>query len=244
MKIVIIVQARMGSTRLPNKVLKKINGIPMLIFQYLRLKEVKRANLICVATSIEEKDDIIVQLCLNNNIKYFRGSESNVLKRYFDAANNVNADLIVRVNSDCPLIDPFEIDKVIEKWLVNKKVDYVSNILEETFPLGMHIEVFSKKILDTAYHEAKKDDEKEHVTPYIYRNPDKFKLLSVVSKENLSHHRWTVDYEEDIEFVKSVAERLMPIKKIFQMKDIIELVDNEPNLKKINNMYTKRQNLL
>lgn len=234
----------MGSTRLPGKILKKINNQPMLLFQYERLLKVKKADLICIATTDNSSDNIISDICLKNNIPVFRGSENNVLKRYFDASNYFDIDLIVRINSDCPLIDPYEVDKIINKWIDNEEVDYASNILEETYPLGMHIEVFSRKILEKVFREAKELDEKEHVTPYIYRNPDKFKLLSVVNKVNLSDHRWTVDYPEDIEFIKKIVSKLTPINKNFKMSDVIRLVNKDTDLKKINNMYLKKQNLL
>ena len=244
MKIVIIVQARMGSTRFPGKILKTINNQPMLIFQYKRLQRSKLSSLVCVATTNEKSDDIINELCLENNIPVFRGSETDVLKRYHDAANYFNADVVVRINSDCPLIDPSEVDKVINEWInSNPRVDYASNILEETFPLGMHTEVFSIQALEKAQAEARLSDEREHVTPYIYRNPSIFNLQSIVNNENLSHYRWTVDYPEDLDFVREVANNLIP-KENFGMMEVVELINAKPNLKKINNMYKKRQNIL
>jgi|APSaa5957512535_1039671.scaffolds.fasta_scaffold04183_5 spore coat polysaccharide biosynthesis protein SpsF len=244
MKIVIIVQARMGSTRFPGKILKTINNQPMLIFQYKRLQRSKLSSLVCVATTNEKSDDIINELCLENNIPVFRGSETDVLKRYHDAANYFNADVVVRINSDCPLIDPSEVDKVINEWInSNPRVDYASNILEETFPLGMHTEVFSIQALEKAHAEARLSDEREHVTPYIYRNPSIFNLQSIVNNENLSHYRWTVDYPEDLDFVREVANNLIP-KENFGMMEVVELINAKPNLKKINNMYKKRQNIL
>ena len=244
MKIAIIIQARMGSTRLPGKVLKEVNNEPMLLFQYKRLQEVKMADLICIATTTNESDNVIVDLCLDNNIPVFRGSENNVLKRYIDTANHFNADLIVRINSDCPLIDSFEVDAVIKKMIDRPNVDYVSNILEESFPVGMHIEVFSKNALEKAFLEAKEPDEKEHVTPYIYRNSHKFNILSVVNTIDLSHHRWTVDYQEDLVFIQKVVSLLSHTMNRFKMMDVVELVENTPDLQIINHMYKKKQNLL
>ena len=132
----------------------------------------------------------------------------------------------------------------MNEWInSNPRVDYASNILEETFPLGMHTEVFSIQALEKAHAEARLSDEREHVTPYIYRNPSIFNLQSIVNNENLSHYRWTVDYPEDLDFVREVANNLIP-KENFGMMEVVELINAKPNLKKINNMYKKRQNIL
>jgi spore coat polysaccharide biosynthesis protein SpsF len=244
-KVVIIIQARMGSTRLPGKVIKRVSGIPLLLLQYQRLSLSKLADQIVIATSTNPNDSSIVKLCLDHAIMYFKGSESDVLKRYYDAATFFKADIIVRINSDCPLIDPRVVDKVINAFLSSgQTVDYASNILEETYPTGMHVEVFSYNAIKKASERHTQLDEKEHVTPYIYRNPSIFKLLSVTNSINLSMHRWTVDYEEDFEFISQIIKKKIKNNIDTSMNQIVEFLDNNPKLLEINSMHSKKQNLL
>ncbi len=217
----------------------------MLLFQYQRLQASKLATMVCVATTLNDKDNVIEELCLQNNIHVFRGSEEDVLHRYTAAATYYKADVIVRINSDCPLIDPIEIDNIISNWIKsNSKFDYMSNILQETFPMGMHIEVFSRKTLYKANREATLPEDREHVTPYIYKNPLKFNLCSIVNSEDLSYLRWTVDYPEDLKFINKIVDILYFVKKKGTMGEIVELLKNNPNLLSINNMYVKKQSLL
>lgn len=243
MKIVTIVQARMGSSRLPGKILKKISGKEMLLFQHERLVKSDKSNLTVIATTVNSIDDSVESICIKNNISYFRGSESDVLLRYFDAATFFKADAIVRINSDCPFIDPVVVDRVIQSWLDGQpNLDYASNILEETFPLGMHVEVFSYEALDYANKNALKPDEREHVTPYIYRNPSIYKILNVANSLNLSDYRFTVDYEEDLIFANEVANRIGNSET--GMVEIIEFLKDNEDVMKINCKYKKNQNLL
>jgi spore coat polysaccharide biosynthesis protein SpsF len=243
MNIVIIVQARMGSSRLPGKVLKKISGKEMLLFQYERLIKSNKSSLTVIATTTNSIDDSIESICIKNNIPYFRGSESDVLLRYFDTASFFKADAVVRINSDCPFIDPVVVDRVIQSWLDGQpNLDYASNILEETFPLGMHVEVFSCKALERTNKNALKPDEREHVTPYIYRNPAIYKILNVPSSLNLSNYRLTVDYEDDLIFANEVVNGIGSSE--MGMMEIIEFLENNKDMMKINCKYKKNQNLL
>jgi spore coat polysaccharide biosynthesis protein SpsF len=245
MKIGIIIQARMGSSRFPGKILKKINNISLLELQYRRLINSKKTNKIIIATSNKAIDNCIEELCIELDIPCFRGSENNVLDRYYQAAKSYDIDTIIRSNGDCPFIDFAEIDKLIEIWESNyPKYDYISNILEETFPLGMHIEIFTICALKKALNENLSKEDLEHVTPYLYRNPEKFNLLSVRNKEDLSNYRWTIDYPEDLKFVEEIYKRLGTDNSLFSMKDIINLLQVEPELTKINSKYKKKQNLL
>jgi len=245
LKTVIIVQARMGSSRLPGKILEEVAGQPLLIFQYERLSRSLKADLIVVATTTNPLDDKVESLCNQFGIQCFRGPEQDVLLRYRNAAEAFEADVIVRINADCPLIDPVEVDRVIEAWFERQPdLDYASNILEETFPMGMHTEVFSRTALNHAESNACNLEEREHVTPYIYRNPNLFQLYSIANLENLSHYRWTVDYQEDLEFVRKVVEALESNKKIFNMMDVVNLLKEHPELMNINSQFKKSQNLL
>jgi len=170
MNIVAITQSRMGSTRLPGKVLKKVNDKTLLDYQLDSLQKSKLLTQVVVATTTESSDDAIVQFCEKRDQAYFRGSESNVLERYYLAAKKYKADVVVRITSDCPMIDVEIVDHVIQQF-INNKVDYASNSLERTYPRGMDTEVFTMKALEMAYSGATEQKEFEHVTPYIYFHP-------------------------------------------------------------------------
>jgi len=232
-KIVAIIQARMGSTRLPGKVMKEIVGFPMLWHVVNRLKHSILLDRIVVATTINSKDDIIEDFCKKNNIELFRGNEDDVLDRYYMSAKHFEADIIVRITSDCPLIDPYIVDLVIRKHM-NCNVDYTSNTLKRTYPLGLDTEVFNFSSLEKAYYEAKENYQREHVTVYFYENPNLFKLQNVENSINLSYLRWTVDEERDFQFVSEIYNRLYREDKIFLMEDIIEVLKKEPHLIEIN----------
>jgi len=236
MKTIIVSQARMTSTRLPGKVLLKVLDKSLLEYHIERLQRVKLVDEVIIATTTNLTDDSIVNLCKKLDVKYFRGSEDNVLSRYFKTAELYRARTIVRVTSDCPLIDPQIIDDTIEYYLKNiNEYDYVSNCtLDRTFPRGMDTEVFSFKALNEAQYRGKKQIETEHVTPYIHQNPDKFRLGSVINNKNLSKYRWTVDEQADFDLIKIIIEKLYPKNKYFTMKDILELFKEYPELNNIN----------
>jgi spore coat polysaccharide biosynthesis protein SpsF len=241
MKVVAIIQARMGSTRLPGKVLKKIFGKPVILWDLDRISLSKLINDIVVAIPYAKENDVMVDIIkeYSNKIKITRGSENDVLDRYYQAAMQTNADVVVRITSDCPLIDPVVIDQVISQFLEND-CDYCSNSLMRTFPRGLDTEVFSFKALEKAWNFAKKDYEREHVTPYITENPEKFKLLNVANDIDLSYLRWTLDTKEDFEFIDTVYKKIYPKKTLFLMNDIIELMDMEPELIEINKHVTQK----
>lgn len=235
MKTVIIVQARMTSTRLPGKVLKKVLDKSLLEYLIERLRRVKLADKIVIATTINDTDQPIVELCERLSVPYFRGSEEDVLSRYYEAALSYKADVIVRVTSDCPIIDPQVIDKVILFYLEHHtKYDYVSNCLERTYPRGMDTEVFSFKVLNDAYKEAATQSEREHVTPFIYRQPHRYRLANVASSENQSQYRWTVDTSEDYQLIKKIIVNLYPINQFFNLQDCVTLINKNPEWKRIN----------
>jgi len=207
MNIVAITQSRMGSTRLPGKVLKKVNDKTLLDYQLDSLQKSKLLTQVVVATTTESSDDAIVQFCEKRDQAYFRGSESNVLERYYLAAKKYKADVVVRITSDCPMIDVEIVDHVIQQF-INNKVDYASNSLERTYPRGMDTEVFTMKALEMAYSGATEQKEFEHVTPYIYFHPQLFKILSIKNDINHSKYRWTVDTDEDFKLIENLIEFL------------------------------------
>ncbi|MCT4585621.1 MAG: GNAT family N-acetyltransferase [Peptostreptococcaceae bacterium] len=230
----VIIQARYNSTRLKGKVMKKILNKPLLYYSVKRSCISKYVDKTIVAIS-DSKDDIkIKKWCDDNNIISFIGSENNVLERYYKTAIENNLKIIVRVTSDCPFVDPKIIDMLILQYL-NSDCDYISNrIKNRTWPHGLDVEIFSFKALKKAYKEAS-EDEKQHVTTYILKNPTIFKLKEVVLNEDMSEYRLTVDYEEDFKLSKILLEELILNEGIdFGWKKIIEILDNDKKLKKIN----------
>ena len=217
----------MGSTRLPGKVLKDIAGRPMLSYQMERLRRVKRAERIVVATTDQPADDAVERFCQKEKIACVRGSEHDVLARYHLAIERFPADVVVRITADCPLIDPAIVDEAIAAY----EPDYVSNMLETTYPYGMAVEVFSAQALREAHREAKDPAEREHVTPFIYRHPERYRLKSLTMAPNLSHHRWTVDTPEDFELVSRLLKTLKPH---FTLQDVLAVLDKHPDWCAIN----------
>jgi spore coat polysaccharide biosynthesis protein SpsF len=233
--VAIIVQTRLGSTRLPGKVMMGVLGRPLLSFQLERLQHCRSAHKVIVATTTNPIDHKIVQYCEDQKISYFIGSEENVLERYYRAAQTFGADVVVRVTSDCPLIDPVIIDKVIDTFVVNSpEYDYVSNVERRTYARGMDVEVMSISCLERIYHQAVLSDEKEHVTLYLHRHPEKFKIGSVTSSEDTSRYRLTLDTLEDYKLIKLILEELYPFNKAFTLDDIIAGFKHHPDWEVIN----------
>jgi len=246
-KIAIIIQARKGSTRLPNKVLAEVEGHSMLWHLVQRLRHSKFAPEIIIATTTSERDNPILDIAAELGVKSYVGSEDDVLDRYYQTALNFKIDIIIRITADCPLIDPEVFDKVLIFYLEND-YDYVSNTRPPTFPDGLDVEIYSFKTLEQAWKDAKLASEREHVTYYIRNNNKIFKLGNVNYDgdytEDLSKLRWTVDEKEDLEFVKAVFKNLYKKKKIFLMNDIIELMKEKPELMRINNQYERNEGFL
>lgn len=236
--ILAILQARVSSTRLPGKVLKLILGKPMLSLQLERIKRSKKIEQIVVATSTESSDDVIETLCQDLQITCYRGSLDDVLERFYKAALKYLPEHVVRLTGDCPLIDPQIIDDVIDFYL-SGDFDYVSNSLEPTFPDGLDVEVFSFSVLEIAWHEAVLPSHREHVTPFIHQQPDKFKIGHYKGQRDLSLFRWTVDEAEDFELVNRIYEELYPRNVSFTTEDILNLLSRNPSLVQIN-CYLKR----
>lgn len=235
MKVVAIIQARMGSTRLPGKIMRKVLDKPLLEYQIERVKRAKLIHEIVIATTTKNTEQPIIDLCERLFIPYYRGSEDNVLSRYYEAAKEYEADIVVRLTSDCPIIDPEIIDKVIDAYINQKEeIDYASNTLERTYPRGMDTEVFSFKALESVYHNAELKAEMEHVTLYIYQRPNHFNLLSIVSNSDESSHRWTVDTKEDFMLIKKIIESLHIDKPLFTNNDILKLLNVNKDWTKIN----------
>lgn len=229
--ITAIIQARMSSTRLPGKIMKDIEGEPMLWRVIERVKAAKNTQDIIIATTENEADRQVIEFAQKRGINVFAGSESDVLDRYYQAARFFgNPEVIIRVTSDCPLIDPEIIDKTIEFFLKND-FDYASTgRIQSTFPDGLDTEVFKLSALERAWREAKLLSEREHVTPYIWKNPRLFKVGELKNEKDLSHLRWTVDEERDLEFVRAVFQNLYRSDKIFHLNDVLDFLERNPEV--------------
>jgi spore coat polysaccharide biosynthesis protein SpsF len=235
MRTVVITQARMGSTRLPGKVLQVAAGKPLLQHHLERLRRATLADEVWVATTELPADEPIVALCRRLAVPYFRGSETDVLARYHGAARAARAERIVRVTSDCPLIDPQVVDAVIARLRDDpEQPDYVSNTLTRSYPRGLDCEAFSRRSLDEAHRLARAPAEREHVTPYIYRHPERFRLAQVVAAHDMSGYRWTVDCPEDAELVRRLLEAALAVDEHFGLAELLAVMRAHPEWARIN----------
>lgn len=228
-----IVQARMGSTRLPNKVMYRVNGRTLIEILLHRLSKSQFIHKIILATTDSPKDDVLSSVVKNLGYDVYRGSEQDVLGRYYQAAEKYQADNIVRITGDCPLIDGQLVSDVVQNFL-DKKVDYASNISPPTYPDGLDVEIFKFSALEKAFHEAKKTHEREHVTPYI-RESGLFAVSNLSYTQDASVHRWTVDEIEDFQVVKNVLEHFSP-NVDFGWQDVLKLSQEKPDLFKANQL--------
>jgi len=232
-KVIGIIQARTDSTRLPNKALKDIQGKPLILHVIERVQYAKLLDKVVLATTTRSIDTPLAELVQAQGISIFRGDCDDVLDRYFQAATQCHAEVIVRITGDCPLIDPRVIDTVVQVFLQHH-YDYVANTLQPTYPDGLDVEVFSYKTLKKAWNEATLASEREHVTAYIRNHPEQFTHYNIKNSVDLSKFRWTVDQQEDLEFVREIFKRLYTKEKIFYMEDILPLLQQHPELQEIN----------
>lgn len=233
-KVVAIIQARVGSTRLPGKILIDIAGEPMLQRVIERVKQATLLDQIILATTELPEDDKVINLAKKLNLEVYRGSSEDVLERYYGAAEKYDAETIVRITSDCPLIDPKIIDLVVGNHL-EERADYTSNTIKRTFPRGWDVEVFNMAVLNIIQGVATDPYQREHVTPYFYEYQDNFKILNVEAEGNLYRPelRLCVDEINDLTLVRAVYEALGS-KGDFDAADIIDLFDRRPELENIN----------
>jgi spore coat polysaccharide biosynthesis protein SpsF len=231
-KTLTIVQARTGSTRLPGKVLLDLGGATVLARVIARLRRSTLMNEFVVATSSSERDDAIIEECDRLQAGWFRGSEHDVLDRYYWCAGSRDADFIVRITADCPLIDPELVDLTIQAFFDNR-CDYASNALVPTYPRGLDVEVLTTHALSRAWSEARGVHEREHVTPFLYGHPERFRLVSVEAETDYSHHRWTLDTPEDLRLLRSIYARFGD-RSFFGWREVLALVQREPQLAQMN----------
>ncbi len=233
LRTVAIVQARMGSARLPRKTTAPICGKPLLEHVFDRIQACRLIHEVTLATGDDPADRELIHLAARNGIASYAGSGTDVLDRFYQAACRFDAEIIVRVTADDPFKDPQVIDQVIQTFLSREPLDYCSNTIDPTYPEGLDIEVFSFRALAQAWSEAVLASDREHVTPYIWRHPEMFQLAQVKLDRDLSHLRWTIDYEEDLQFTREVYARLYR-GQIFGMEEILTLLEKEPWLSGIN----------
>jgi len=239
--IAAIIQARMGSTRLPGKVLRELSGIPMMQFQVNRVRKSRLLNQVIVATSTLPQDDEIASLCSGNDIPCFRGSENDVLSRYYETAKAYSVDTVVRLTADCPLIDPAVIDRSIELF-ENGGFDYVANTIppETThFPDGSDVEIFSLQALERANREVTSESDREHVTFYFWKSKQKnsFSSGQLDNNQNWSKYRFTVDYPEDYDVVTRIVELLNKSNQFGTLEEIIAILNKNSDIVKLNSQY-------
>lgn len=232
--IAAIIQARMGSIRLAGKIFFELAGKPLIWHVVDRLKPSKKLKQIVIATTTSSGDDRIENWCVDNNVHCFRGSEDDVLDRYYHAAKSFNIQTVVRITADDPFKDYEIIDQMLEVFALNE-FDCLTNNNPPTFPEGIDVEVFSFTALEKAWKESRDQFEREHVTQYFYRRPELFKLGNHRHSKNLSNLRWTIDYRSDYEMAKAVYEHFEGLKQSFLMNDILEFLKANPEISEINN---------
>ena len=231
----IFVQARLGSTRFKDKVLKKVNNLELIKYQYKRLQKVKYPKKIYFLIPKNKKNIPLKKFLEKNKIDYFTGSESNVLDRYYKAAKKYNSENIIRITADCPLIDYILVEKLIRLFKKHKP-NYLSNTMLRTFPHGMDMEMFSFTTLEKTWQRAKLKHHKEHVTPYMINNKKLFKPKNFINSKNQSNYRITVDYKEDLEVIKRIINNFKP-NIYFSSSKISNFLKNNSDIVKINEMH-------
>ncbi|MGY5142936.1 MAG: cytidylyltransferase domain-containing protein [Candidatus Nitrosopumilus sp. bin_32a] len=236
-KSTIIIQARTGSSRLPKKVLSKIQSKPMIWHVINRVKKVKNVEQIILATSTNVSDKPLVKIAEQENILAFTGNPTDVLDRYYQASLKFNANPIIRITGDCPLIDPKLISKMLD-FFQHHKFDFLSNNLNPTYPDGLDASIFSFNALEQAWKKANLQSEREHVVPYITKHKNIFKIFSYENSKNLSNYRWTVDEKNDLTFVRKIYHLMKP-KNIFYTNDVLKIIRQNPALLTINSSITR-----
>lgn len=240
-EVVTIIQARTGSSRLPGKVIRPLCGAPLLARLVQRVQAARLCGAVVVATTNLVDDNPIAWICQTHDFPCFRGHPTDLLDRHYRAAQRFNADVVVKIPSDCPLIDPAIIDRVIGAYLAQPHAyDYVSNLHPATYPDGNDVEVMRFDALAAAWREAERPLEREHTTPFLWENPARFRLHNVAWETGLNlamTHRWTIDYEADYQFIRAVYEALYAQNPLFELREILALLAERPELAQINARY-------
>lgn len=240
-RTVVVVQARTGSTRLPGKVLLPVAGAPMLERMLERIRAAKTPFELVVATTTDPSDEPVARLCARLGVLAFRGHPTDLLDRHVMAARAVRADRVVKIPSDCPLVDPAVIDRVLDHFDTTPGLDYASNLHPPTWPDGNDVEVMTAAALEEAWREATRPHEREHTTPFLWDQPERFRIGNVRWQTGVdlsASHRLTVDYREDYELVAAVYDALYtPDRPVFSLEEVLALLERRPDLHAINARY-------
>jgi spore coat polysaccharide biosynthesis protein SpsF len=236
--ILTIIQTRRGSTRLPDKVLLPLQGKPLFVRQAERIKAARLCGRVVVATTGRGEDDVIAELCRAEDLDCYRGDPNDLLDRHYQAALQFGGKTVIKIPSDCPLIDPGIADKVIGYWVLHSgEYDFVSNLHPATWPDGNDVEIMTFQALEQAWQEADRPLEREHTTPFIWERPALFRIGNVTMEGGLDYsmtHRFTIDYAADYQFIRAVFEELYPVDPLFGVDAILELLEKRPDLNAIN----------
>jgi spore coat polysaccharide biosynthesis protein SpsF len=240
-RIVTVVQARMASTRLPGKVLLPLAGKPLLVRMVERVQAAVLSGTVVVATSINPEDDVLAELCRAEDLLCYRGDPEDVLDRHYRAGQALEATTVIKIPSDVPLIDPRVIDRVISYYLAHEgDYDFVSNLHPASYPDGNDVEIMTMPALETAWREATRPLEREHTTPYLWENADRFRVGNVAWETGLDYsmsHRWTIDYPADYDFISAVYQALYSPDRHFSLEDILAYLEAHPEVAAINADY-------
>jgi len=236
--ILTIIQTRRGSTRLPDKVLMPLGGKPLFVRQAERVRAASLSGRVVIATTTNSNDDAIAEVCRLEGLDCYRGDAADLLDRHYQAALHYTADTVIKIPSDCPLIDPALIDEVIGYWLDHTgEYDFVSNLHPATWPDGNDVEIMTMAVLETAWREAIRPLEREHTTPYIWERPERFRIGNVAMGSGTDYsmtHRFTIDYAEDYHFIRAVFDELYPSDPLFGFGDILGLLARRPDIYAMN----------
>jgi spore coat polysaccharide biosynthesis protein SpsF len=241
MKTVAIVQARMGSTRLGGKILKPLVDKPVLWHVVNRMRHCKHVDQVIVATTDKPTDDVTEKYCQENGIDCFRGSDDDVLDRFYQSARLYGADHVVRITADCPVVDPIVVDEIIEMYF---RDGYDVCRPGTEFPDGLDCAVFSFKVLEDTWQNASLLSDREHISPYMEKHPEKFRVGMYERYKGLAHLRWTLDEEDDYRFLQEIYDRLYEPGKIFYAEDILRVLEKEPHLSEINAWIVRNEGYL
>jgi len=234
MKSVAIIQARMGSTRLPGKVMKKLAGVPVIKQVFSRVCMIEGLSGVVVATSTLDKDDILAAYCAGEIIPLFRGSEDDVLDRYVQASRQADADVVMRITADCPFLDPRLSAKVLDLMLANPDCDYADNITPVTYPKGLDTQVVRRTTLERLWEQCDEPEDREHVLAYIRKHPEAFTTMAVNSPVDYSAHRWTLDRAEDYKMLSMLARELKQQGLFGYHEEILRILDEHAEIREIN----------
>lgn len=240
MKLIAGIQARMGSSRLPGKMMMPLQGVPVIGHVIDRVRSVRNIDEVFLLTGLDKRNLPLVEFAASREVCVYAGSEDDVLDRYYQVLRITGAEHIVRITGDCPLIDPLIIEQVIDRHR-KEGADYTTNTLEPTYPDGLDVEVFGGHAIEYAWKHSQKKSEREHVGPFIRNHPDLFKQVNVSYKEDLSDYRWTLDTSEDFLLIEKIMGELYPKNPIFGFEETRAFIESRPELSRINSKYSRNE---